>query len=158
LPIGVVGHANSARFGSALQPSGSIDAVAKKVAALDHDVADMNTDPKVDLPVGRQSCIGSRKSGLCLDCALYGVYGTTEFGQYTVPSGIGNSTPVGADQAIKDNSPLGQIPECADLVGPHQTAVAGDVSRQYSCKSPLHPFSSQKSPYVRKCSPAYQST
>ena len=34
---------------------------------------------------------------------------------------------MGGNQAVKDGSPLGQIPEGTDLVGPHQAAVSLDV-------------------------------
>jgi len=63
-----------------------------------------------------------------------------------IPTGIGYPAPVGGNQAVKDGSPLGQIPQGADLIRSHQAAVSLDVSRQYSRQPPFHPFSRQKKP------------
>jgi hypothetical protein len=52
LTMGVVGHANPAGFGNALKAGSNVYAVPKVVAALDHDVADVNPHPKVYMSVG----------------------------------------------------------------------------------------------------------
>jgi hypothetical protein len=48
LPPGVLGNRDTARFGDALDTSCDIDAVAKKVVALDDDVADVDADSELD--------------------------------------------------------------------------------------------------------------
>ena len=54
LPVGVVGDANPARLGDALQACGDIDAIAHQIAvALLDDVADMDADAEFNALVGR---------------------------------------------------------------------------------------------------------
>ena len=48
LPIGVIGDANAARLGNALQSGSDIDAVAEDVVVVDDDVADVDADAKFD--------------------------------------------------------------------------------------------------------------
>jgi hypothetical protein len=52
LPIGVVRHANTAGVSDALEAGSDVHAITEEVAALDHDVADVDPDPKVDVTVG----------------------------------------------------------------------------------------------------------
>jgi hypothetical protein len=35
-----------------LQPCRYVDAITEEVAALDHDIADMDADPEIDLMIG----------------------------------------------------------------------------------------------------------
>ena len=64
------GDAGAARTGEGLQPCRNVHAIAKEVAALDHDVADMDADPEVDVTLRWQADIGSSKLRLRLDGAL----------------------------------------------------------------------------------------
>jgi hypothetical protein len=69
LPEGVVGNANAAGFGDALQPRGNVDSIAEDVAFLDDDVADVNPDAQFDAPVGRLAGIALSHAALLLDSA-----------------------------------------------------------------------------------------
>lgn len=35
--------------GEGLQPRGDVDAIAKEVTSFDHDIADMDSDPEIDV-------------------------------------------------------------------------------------------------------------
>src|SRR6476660_1898698 len=87
----------------------------------------MDADAEVDVTVRRQSHISLGKRRLRLDRTLNGIDGAAELCQYAVRGSIGNPTATGGNQAVKDVSPLGQILEGTDLVGPHQAAVSLDV-------------------------------
>ena len=47
-----MGDTNAARGGECLQPRCDIDAIAKKISAFDHDIADVDADPEADGTVG----------------------------------------------------------------------------------------------------------
>jgi hypothetical protein len=90
----------------------------------------VDADAKVDMTVGRQVRIGPGQRCLRFDGALDGVNGAAELRQYAVPSGISNPAAMRGDQAIQDGSPLGQVPEGTDLIGPHQAAVTLDIGSE----------------------------
>jgi hypothetical protein len=73
LPIGVLGKADTAGLGIALQACGDVDAVAHQVAIglLDH-VAEMNTNAEFDAVLGCQACIAHRHSVLHFNRAAHG--------------------------------------------------------------------------------------
>jgi hypothetical protein len=48
LPIGIIGHADPARFGDAFKAGGNIDAVAEDIIIIKNDVTDMNADAEFD--------------------------------------------------------------------------------------------------------------
>ena len=48
LSMGVIGHANGARFGDAFKAGGNVDAIPEDVVVVDDDVADVDADAKFD--------------------------------------------------------------------------------------------------------------
>ena len=99
-------------------------------AKSDHDIANVDADPEVDVTVGCQTRIGPCQRRLRFDGALNGVNGAAELRQHAVPGGIGYPAPVGGNQAVKDTSPLDQVPHGPDLVGSHQAAVPLNVGSE----------------------------
>ena len=78
------GQADAAWLGQALQPGCQIYAVAIKIAALHHDIAQIDADPQQYLLVRRQHCIRRRHPLLDLHGALHGVDHAGEFHQYAI--------------------------------------------------------------------------
>ena len=124
------GDAGAACAGERLQPCSDVDAITKEVAALYHDVADVDADPEVDVTVRRQVRVSFGKYRLRLDSALNGIDGAAELREHAIAGGVSYPAPVGGNQAIKDGAPLGQSLERLNLVGPHQAAIALNVSRK----------------------------
>jgi hypothetical protein len=48
LPIGIIGHADPARFGDALKAGSNVDSIAEDVVVIENDVTDVNADAKFD--------------------------------------------------------------------------------------------------------------
>jgi hypothetical protein len=90
----------------------------------------MDTDPEVDVAAGRGPGIGLGKGLLSLHRAPDGIYSTAKLRQHAIPGGIGNPTAMRSDHLVKDGSPSGQFSHGPDLVGPHQAAIALNVSRK----------------------------
>ena len=62
LPIGVLRQTDCARLAYAFEPRGDVDAFTHEVAvALLDDVAEMNSDAKLDAPVLRQAALRSMR-------------------------------------------------------------------------------------------------
>ena len=123
-------EANVARTRKSLQACSDIDAVTEEVAALDHDIADMDADAEVNATVGRRPFVSFCQRSLCFDRALNGIHRAAELRQHTVPSGIGDPAAMRGNQAVKDGPALCQIPQGPDLVGAHQAAIAFDIRRE----------------------------
>jgi hypothetical protein len=49
LIVSNAGDAGAAGAGEGLQPRGDVDAIAKEVTSFDHDIADMDSDPEIDV-------------------------------------------------------------------------------------------------------------
>jgi hypothetical protein len=90
----------------------------------------VDADPEVHVTLRRGPGIRLGEGCLSLHGAPDRVHDTPKLRQHAIPSGIGNSASVGGNQAIENGSPLGQILEGADLVGPHQAAVSLDISSE----------------------------
>src|SRR5258706_1476917 len=48
LPIGIIGHADPARFGDALKAGSNVDAIAEDVVVIENDITDVNPDAEFD--------------------------------------------------------------------------------------------------------------
>jgi hypothetical protein len=57
LLINGVGDANGTRLGESLEAGGDVDAIAEDVAAVDDNVAEIDTDPELEPPVGRNGVV-----------------------------------------------------------------------------------------------------
>jgi hypothetical protein len=124
-------NADAAGIGEALQPSGDVDAVAKNVAVVQDDVADMNADPQFD-PLGRRDIeIGAGHRQLDIDRATRGIDRAGKFRQHAVAGGLDDAAAMLGDFRIDQADPMMfELRERALLVQPHQPAVTGDIGSQ----------------------------
>ena len=89
LPIGVLGEADRAGLGDALQPRGDIDAVAHQIAVgLLDDVAEMDADAELDAALRRQAGIAFDHAVLHLDRAAHGVDHAAELDEAAVAGAL----------------------------------------------------------------------
>lgn len=65
LPIGVVGDTDAAGLSDAFQPSRNVHPVAKDIAFLNHNIADMDADTELDALVGSHSTLRSAIPHCC---------------------------------------------------------------------------------------------
>src|SRR5262249_15578793 len=75
-------------FGQGLEPCGDIDPVAKDVAVLDHYIALVNADAKLDLSVGRVDCLACSHTRLDFRSTAQRVDDATKFDQQAVTCGL----------------------------------------------------------------------
>ena len=119
--------ANPARLRKSLQPGRDIDGIAEQVVALNDDVADVDADPKPHLLIGRSIRVLLSYGVLNFDGAFHGIHGAGEIGKNAVARGVEDPTAMRGDQAI-DDDPVGREgAKGADLISPHQAAVAFDI-------------------------------
>jgi hypothetical protein len=124
------GDEDAAGLGQRLQPRGDVDAVAVEVAALDHDVAEIDADAEPHLPARRQRGVALGQRALDLDRALHRLDDAGELGQHVVTGGVDDAAAVVLD-ALRDRRAIAaQGRQRAGLVLPHQPAVAGDVGEE----------------------------
>ncbi len=64
---------------------------------------------------------------LNFDCTLHGIHGAAEIGKNAVARGVEDPTAMRGDQAIDDDPIGGEGLKGADLISPHQAAVAFDI-------------------------------
>jgi hypothetical protein len=124
------GYTDAACASECLQPCCDVDAIAKEVAALHHNIADVHSNPEVDATLRRDLIIRNCQRSLRLNRALKGIDDTPELRQYAVPGGIGDPATMRGNQGVHHQPTLGQIPERSDFVGPHQAAVTLDICRE----------------------------
>jgi hypothetical protein len=75
----IVGEANAARLRDPLKARGDVDAVAKDIAVIDDDVADVNADAELDPEFARDLSVLRGHTALDFHCAARGIHSTCEF-------------------------------------------------------------------------------
>ena len=132
LAIGVLGKADRAGRGDALQPRGDIDAVAHQVAvALLDDVAEMDADAELDAALRRHAGIALDHAVLHLDGAAHGVDHAAELDEAAVAGALDDATMMHGDRGIDQIAAQRPQPrQGAILVRAGEPAVADDVRRQ----------------------------
>src|SRR6266478_2035319 len=116
--------ANPARLRKSLQAGRDINGVAEEIVALHDDIADVQPDPKPHLLTGRSIRILPAYGVLHFDSAFNGIDGAGEIGDETIASRVEDPTAMRGDESI-DNDPVGREgTKGADLIEPHQAAVA----------------------------------
>ena len=112
LPISVVGDANPARLGDALETHGDVDAVTEDIVLIDDDIADVQADPELDLGVRRDSIVLRRHAALNLDRAARGIDRTGRLDQHAVAGGLDDTPSMrgdgGFDEGPSDRLQPGQ--------------------------------------------------
>src|SRR5262249_51950994 len=96
--------ADPARLGERLQARSDVDAIAKDVALLDDDVADIDAHAKLDAALRRHAGIANDHFALHLDGAALGVDDTGEFDEETVAGRLDDATAVLGDLGIAELS------------------------------------------------------
>jgi hypothetical protein len=86
--------------------------------------------PKPHLLTGRSICILFGYGVLSRDGTLHSIHGAGEVGDETIASRVKDPTVMRGDQVIDDDPVSGEGPKRADLIEPHQAAVALDVRRE----------------------------
>ena len=135
LPIGVLGEADRAGLGDALQPRGDIDAVAHQVAValLDH-VAEMDADPKFDALVRRDLSVALDHRPLDFNGAVHCVDDTAELDDAAVAGALDDAPVVHGDG--RDRSGRCGAPAAAPESGPRRLRQAANSRRRRTPRSP----------------------
>jgi hypothetical protein len=119
-----------ARLAFVLEPCGDIDPIPKNVVAIDDDVANVYSHPKLE--TRPTPCRSFRHFLLNLDSAGHGIDGTCGLHQHAVAGSLYDAAVVLGDGGIDDLLPqFFQGCQSAHLVGPHQARVTGNISRQH---------------------------
>src|SRR6202165_1718347 len=142
---------NASRHSDAFEPRCNIDAIAEDIVVVDDDVSQMDADAELD-PLGlgylrvlvSHAALNFGGASRCID-------GTGKFDQNTVASGLDDAAAMFGDCGVdKRFSESLQLRQRAFLVGTHQAAITGDISRQDSRQSPLYGLAAQDAPRARE--------
>ena len=120
-------YANSTRLGKSLQPGRDIDRIAEEIVALNHDIADVDTNAEPHLLTGRAIRILLGYGVLHRDRTLHGVDSAGEIGDEAIARCIEDPGSVRGDQGIDDAPVRGEGAKGADLISPHETAITFDI-------------------------------
>ena len=132
LPIGVLGEADRARLGDALQPRGDIDAVAHEVAValLDH-VAEMDADPKFDALVRRDLSVALDHRSLDFNGAVHRVDDAAELDDCAIAGALDDAPMVHGDGRVDQVAAERPQPrQNPVLVGSGEPRIADHVGHQ----------------------------
>ncbi len=132
LAIGVLGEADRAWRGDALEPRRDIDAVAHQIAVglFDH-VAEMNADAEFDAALLRQAGVALDEAVLHFNCAAHRVDHAAELDEATVAGALDDAPMVHGDGRIDEVAAQRPEPrQRAVLVGAREPAVADHVRDQ----------------------------
>ena len=132
LPIGVLGEADRAGLGDALQPRGDIDAVAHQITVgLLDDVAKMDADAELDAAFRRQAGVALDHAVLHLDRAAHGVDHAAKLDEASVASALDDAPMMGGDGGIDEiAAEAPQARQGAILVRRGESTVADNVGDQ----------------------------
>ena len=133
LPMGVVGDADAARLGDALEARRDIDAVAENIVVVDDDVADMDADAKFDPEFGRHVDIPLRHRALDFHRTARRIDGTGELDQHAVAGGLDDAAAMRGDAGIDQRLP--QHLQLRQRAAPRRGPSAG-YSRRYQPPAP----------------------
>ena len=131
LLISVVGNADCARTGQRLHPCGYVNSVSVNVALVDNDVADINTDAKLDPTIfGNFDVPLHRPPALDFHGAARGVDSACKLDQSTVSRRLDYTTSKLRNLGVNQFTPARlERSESAFLVNTHLAAVTGDIRR-----------------------------
>ena len=127
-------NTNSAGLGYRLQAGGDVDRIAEQVYPFDDHVADMNTDAEPHRFARRAALILLADNLLHSDGALHRINCAGEVGNDAVAGSVDDPPAMRRDQSVHDGAVRLEPIQGADLVLPHQLAVARDVGREDRCE------------------------
>jgi hypothetical protein len=114
LPVGIIGHANPARFGDAFKAGGNVDTIPEDIVVVDDDVPDMYADPEFNLFVLRQGGIVLGHGVLDFDGTAYRVHRTGKLDEHSVAGGLHDAPAIGGyggiNEGLSDRFKLGKCP------------------------------------------------
>src|SRR5215467_367413 len=84
-------NANAARLRERLEPRGDVHSLAIEVAAIDHHIAKVDPDTKLDALVLRYSHVALEHALLNLDRAAYGIHNTWKLDQNAIAHRLDDS-------------------------------------------------------------------
>jgi len=117
-------HTNSTRLGKSLQPGRNIHCISEQVFSLHYDIADVDPDAKPHLLMGRSTRVRFGNGILHVDSTLHGVHGAGEIGDKAIASRVEDPASMRGNQAINNHLVCREGPKGANLVAPHEAAVA----------------------------------
>jgi hypothetical protein len=98
-------EADPARLSQRFEPGGNVDPVAKDVAILDDDVADIDAHAKFDAPLCRYCGVAGDHLALHLDRTAYRVDDAGELDKEAVTGGLDDPAAVLLDTGIAEFAP-----------------------------------------------------
>src|SRR5262249_32092797 len=131
---------NPPRPGTPFEPGCNVDAVAKDVAILDDDVADIDAHAKFDAALGRSCGVAGDHLLLHLDRAAHRIDDAGELGKEAVAGRLDDATAMLGDFGIAEftaNRP--QRRQGALFARAHQPRIARDIDRQNGRQPALDP-------------------
>src|SRR6516162_4850168 len=125
------GDTDAAGLGRCFEPCSDVDTVAKDVAVLDHNVAHIDTDPKLDSLVRRYRRVALGHAGLQLGCTAQRIYHTAELDEEAVTRCLDEPAVMSGDLRIEQLSLYRLEPlEGTALVHPDQARVTCHIGSE----------------------------
>jgi hypothetical protein len=100
LPIGIIGHADPARFGDAFKAGSNIDAVAEDIIIIKNDVTDMNADAEFDPLILRHGGILLGHAALDFNRIAHRIDGAGKLDQHSVARSLDEVTAMRRDCGV----------------------------------------------------------
>src|SRR6266576_7122134 len=120
----LTGYANAAALSDAFKPGCHIDAVAKYIALILDDVADIDAEAEFDALVRWHGGISLDHGALDFHPTSHGVHRACELDQHPVASGFDDTAAVFSDARIDQLAAVRlERGESSHLIKPHQAAV-----------------------------------
>src|SRR6516165_8993255 len=142
-----VADADLAGGGKRLDPRRDVDAIAKHVAFVDHDVAEVDADAKANALALRQIGVAVLHPPLHDDRATHRIDDRGELDQHAVAGGLKDAPAVLIDQRVDQFTPVRlESGERLFLVRPHQPRIFDDIGAEDRRQPPLNPFLRQSPP------------
>jgi hypothetical protein len=125
-----------ARFRNPFKTGGDIDAVAIEVAALHHDIPEINAYAKHDLTITGKTGVGGGHRLLQLEGAPHGVDRTAKFDEHAITSYLENPPlVVGYEWFEHSLASRLEYGKRARLILTHEPAVTDHIRGQYGSKT-----------------------
>ena len=132
----VLRHGDAARLGDALDPRRDIDPVAEDIVVVDDHIAKIDADAELDPPVLGNVAVPIAHLALDFGGALDRAHHAGEFDQHAVAGQFDDAALMIGDGRIDQlGAVILETRQRADLIGPHQAAVADHVGGQDRGKS-----------------------
>ena len=140
---------DAARPRQALEPRRHVDAVAIEIVAIDDDVAEIDADAELDVPVLGNPGVALRHAALDFDRTARRIQNAAELDQKAVAHHLEDAPAMLGDGGIEELAAmLAKRAERALFIGLHEPAVADHVGRQDGRQPPLNLLLAHFSPRI----------